>query len=85
MRIKLMKIKGLLTSLVSNIFALLRGFSGLSINSGNNSTSAARIIEFLNTSGAPLADAAGYPKLLRPRRRFCEIGARKPLAGVSEQ
>jgi hypothetical protein len=70
--------------MVSNIFALLYNFGTLFITGFNNRTSAARTTDFLNTSGAPLDDAAGYPKLFRPRRRFCRIGATKiPWVGLN--
>src|ERR1700741_1732076 len=70
-----MNIKDLSTSMASNIFALLYNFRALSITGYNNRTSAARTTDFLHTSGAPRDDAAGNPKLFRPRRRFCRIGA----------
>src|SRR5215813_3848149 len=71
MPIKLLKIRGLATSLASNIFALLCASRSTLINGRNNRTSATRSTDFLNTSGAPLDDAAGYPKLFRPRWHFC--------------
>lgn len=77
MATKLQKTEGLVTFLASNIFALLCAFSVAVISFYNKRTSATRTINFLNTSGAPLDDAAGYPKLFRPRRHFCAVGARK--------
>lgn len=59
---KYMKTKELRRVTNSNMFALLRHFAGVNINDGNSRTSAARYRNFLITSGAPLNDAAGYPK-----------------------
>ena len=56
-----MKTKELRKTTNSSMFALLRRFAGMNIKDGN-SRSAARNKDFLNTSGAPLNDAAGHPK-----------------------
>src|SRR5436305_1140428 len=76
MPIKLLKLRGLAKTLDSNIFALLHRFRVLFINGCNDRTSATRSTQISDTSGAPLSDAAGYPKLLRPRRRFSRAGFR---------
>ena len=68
----------------SSMFPLLCAFASASINGFNKVTCAARIYEFHNTSGAPLNDAVGYPKLFRPRSCFSGIGASKILfSGVN--
>ena len=77
MATNLQKTEELVTFPASNIFALLCEFAAVVISIFNKKTSATRTINFLNTSGAPLDDAAGYPKLFRPRWHFCVVGARK--------
>lgn len=57
----------------SNMFALLCPCAASHINDLKKVTSATRFHDFQNTSGAPLSDAAGYPKLFRPRSHFSGI------------
>jgi hypothetical protein len=52
------------------MFALLCRFPVHSINGVNNATNATRFNEFHDTSDAPLKDAVGNPKLIRPRSCF---------------
>ena len=54
----------------SNMFALLCPSVASHINDRKKVTSATRFHDFYDTSGAPLDDAAGYPKLFRPRSHF---------------
>jgi hypothetical protein len=58
----------------SNMFALLCPFVASHINDLKKLISATRIHDFHDTSGAPLSDAVGYPKLFRPRSHFPGIG-----------
>jgi hypothetical protein len=57
----------------SNMFALLCPSASSPINDLKKVISAARFHDFHDTSGAPLSDAAGYPKLSRPRSHFLGI------------
>ena len=54
----------------SNMFALLCPPLFPHINDLKKVISATRFFDFHDTSGAPLHDAAGYPKLFRPRSYF---------------
>ena len=57
----------------SNMFALLCPSVASHINDLKKVISATRFHDFHDTSGAPLSDAVGYPKLCRPRSRFLGI------------
>ncbi len=54
----------------SSMFALLCVFAPAHISALNKVISATRFFDFHDTSGASLHDAAGYPKLFRPRSYF---------------
>jgi hypothetical protein len=54
----------------SNMFALLCPSPSSHINDLKKVNSATRFHDFHDTSGAPLGDAVGYPKLFRPRSHF---------------
>ena len=56
----------------SNMFALLCSFVASHINDLKKVISATRFHDH-DSSGAPLSDAAGYPKLFRPRSHFLGI------------
>jgi hypothetical protein len=58
----------------SSMFALLCPSVASHISELKKVTSATRFRDFHNTSGAPLCDAVGYPKLCRPRSHFLGIG-----------
>ena len=58
----------------SNMFVLLCPSMASHINDLKKVISATRFHDFHDTSGAPLSDAVGYPKLFRPRSRFLGIG-----------
>jgi hypothetical protein len=74
-----MKMKYLQMRASSNMFALLCRLAAAHINDGKKVTSASRFFDFHDTSGAPLSDAVGYPKLFRPRSYFLGIGEWKNL------
>jgi len=57
----------------SNMFALLCSSVASHINDLKKVISATRFHDFHGTSGAPLSDAVGYPKLCRPRSYFLGI------------
>jgi hypothetical protein len=57
----------------SNMFALLCSSAASHINDLKKVISATRFHDFHGTSGAPLSDAVGYPKLCRPRSHFLGI------------
>ena len=57
----------------SNMFALLCPSVASHINDLKKVISATRFRDFHDTSGAPLSDAVGYPKLSRPRSHFLGI------------
>ena len=57
----------------SNMFALLCPSLASHINGLKKVISATRFRDFHDTSGAPLSDAVGYPKLCRPRSHFLGI------------
>jgi hypothetical protein len=63
----------------SNMFALLCPTAASHINGRKKVISATRFHDFHDTSGAPLSDAVGYPKLLRPRSHFLGISEWKNL------
>ena len=63
----------------ANMFALLCPGAASHINDLKKVTSATRFHDFQNTSGAPLSDAVGYPKLFRPRSHFLGISEWKNL------
>ena len=58
----------------SNMFALLCPSVASHIRDLKKVISATRFRDFHDTSGAPLSDAVGYPKLFRPRSYFLGIG-----------
>jgi len=58
----------------SNMFALLCLAVAFPINDLKKVISATRFYGFHYTSGAPLSDAVGYPKLFRPRSYFLGVG-----------
>ena len=74
-----MKIKPLHPRDNSSMFALLCLLARLRIKAFNKVISAARFFNFHDTSGAPLHDAAGYPKSFRPRSYFPGVGEWKNL------
>jgi hypothetical protein len=57
----------------SSMFALLCPSVASPINDLKKVISATRFRDFHDTSGAPLSDAVGYPKLCRPRSHFLGI------------
>jgi hypothetical protein len=57
----------------SNMFALLCSYVASHINDLKKVIRATRFHDFHGTSGAPLSDAVGYPKLCRPRSHFLGI------------
>ena len=63
----------------SNMFALLCLAVAFPINDLKKVISATRFHDFHDTSGAPLSDAVGYPKLFRPRSHFLGISEWKNL------
>ena len=63
----------------SNMFALLCPSVASHINDLKKVISATRFCDFHDTSGAPLSDAVGYPKLCRPRSHFFWIDERHIL------
>jgi hypothetical protein len=63
----------------SNMFVLLCRLLAAHINDLKKVTSASRFFDFHDTSGAPLSDAVGYPKLSRPRSHFLGFDERKNL------
>jgi hypothetical protein len=69
-----MKMKRLRMRANSNMFALLCPSVASHINDLKKVISATRFHHFHDTSGAPLSDAVGYPKLFRPRSHFPGFG-----------
>ena len=68
-----MKMRRLRMRANSNMFALLCPSVASHINDLKKVISATRFRDFHDTSGAPLSDAVGYPKLCRPRSHFLGI------------